>query len=204
MMRIMFFIMGVPMMILSFFEAIDVMPYVAQSAVIIDGNEVVLTQEQQQSLEEQISEMLQSAHTLPAFGVINSDEFESYVQQGKFVSLKFQRPLELNGLPFDELVFEVAPDIQAFNLFRGNRGVFQGRCIYIDLMGGSMENLSNLIDSFELVENAPTTEEPSEEEAENPVEEQPQEPEQEISDAPSDESVEESEGGTSETLAQHI
>ena len=158
MMRIMFFVLGIPAMILSFFEVVDIMPYVAQSSLIFDGEEIVLSEQQQESLEQQVLQMFETAHTLPAFGVINPDEFENYLKQGKFVSLKFDSTIELNGLPFDELVFEVSPELQAFNLFRGNKGVFQGRCIYIDLMGGAMEELSNLINDFNLSENSPKVE----------------------------------------------
>lgn len=170
MMRIMFFMLGVPMMILSFFEAVDVMPFVSQSSIIVDGAEIVLSQEQQESLETEVLQMFEKSHTLPAFGVILADEFSQLIQEGKFVSLKFQQPLELNGLPFDQLVFQVSPDFQSFNLFRGNKGVFQGRCINIDLMGENMQNLYSLIESFE-TENDVLDETPTDE----IVEEEPEE-----------------------------
>lgn len=152
MMRIMFFIMGIPMMILSFFDVVDVLPFVSQTALIVDGNEIELTEQQQQSVENELASMLNSSHTLPAFGVISAEEFANHISQGKFLNLKFDTPLEINGLPFDELVFEVLPELQAFNIFRGNNGVFQGRCIYVDLNENSMQKLSNLINQFELTE----------------------------------------------------
>lgn len=146
MMRIMFFIMGIPMMILSFFEAIDVMPFVSSSTLLVDGNEIILAEEEQNLLEEQVVSMLQSTHTLPAYGVITHEMFQEHILQGKYVSLKFDKVLELGGLPFDELVFKIDSDAQAFDLMRGMKGIFQGRCIHIDLMGNDMQEISAYVD----------------------------------------------------------
>ncbi len=148
MMRIMFFIMGIPMMILSFFEAVDVMPFVSSSSLIVDGSEIVLTEEEQNGLEEQLVSILQNAHTLPAYGVITHEMFQEQILQGRYISLKFDRVLELGGLPFDELMFRVDSDAQAFDLMRGMKGVFQGRCVHIDLMGNNMQALSTYVDEL--------------------------------------------------------
>lgn len=150
MMRVMFFIMGVPMMILSFFEAVDVMPYVDYSSLIVDGVEIELSEEQQEQLNSQILQMFENAHTLPSFGVVFNDMYQEQIQQGKFVSLKFGEVLEVNGLPFDELVFEVVSESQGINLMRGMNGVFQGRCIYVDLLEKNMQQISEFVDNIVL------------------------------------------------------
>lgn len=148
MMRIMFFIMGIPMMILSFFEAVDVMPFVSSTSLLVDGNEIVLTEEEQCGLEEQVHLMLQNAHTLPAYGVITHEMFQEQILQGRYISLKFDNVLELSGLPFDELMIKVDQDAQAFDLMRGMKGIFQGRCVHIDLMGSDMKALSTYVDEL--------------------------------------------------------
>ena len=150
MMRVMFFIMGVPMMILSFFEAVDVMPYVDYSSLIVDGVEIELSEEQQEQLNSQILQMFENVHTLPSFGVVFNDMYQEQIQQGKFVSLKFGEVLELNSLPFDELVFEVVSESQGINLMRGMNGVFQGRCIYVDLLEKNMQQISEFVDNIVL------------------------------------------------------
>lgn len=148
MMRVMFFIMGLPMMILSFFEAIDVMPFVQSVALISEGKEVVLTQEEQNDVCTQVARMLEKAHTLPAFGVITEEMFEEYSSQGVMVSLKFDKPCELMGLPFDELVFKIDEEAQGFDLIRGMNGVHQGRCIHIDLIENNMSELALTVDNI--------------------------------------------------------
>ncbi len=136
------------MMILSFFEAVDVLPYVESSSLLSDGTEIVLTEEEQTSLEAQVFQMLENSRTLPAFGVMFGDMFQDYISQGNFVSLKFGKVLELSGLPFDELVFKVDSQAQGFDLVRGMNGVFQGRCIHVDLMGSDMQEFSTFVEGI--------------------------------------------------------
>lgn len=64
--------------------------------------------------------------------------------------------MEVNELPFDELVFDVQSDFRGFNLMRGINGVFEGRCIYIRLIDKDMSELVNTIQQIKnpsLVEN---------------------------------------------------
>ncbi len=150
------------MMIMSFFEAVDVLPYAQSIDVIVDGHDVVLTEEEQDALEQKVFELFENSHTVPAFGVMFDEMYREEIQNGKFVSLKFGRLLEVNGLPFDELVFRVEPDYYGFNLYRGVRGVFQGRCIYIDLVEKNMQELYDFLGNLSGLEdvNVPSVESP--------------------------------------------
>lgn len=148
MVRILFFLMGVPMMIMSFFEVIDVLPFVSQYQLIVDGNVVELTEEESQNLQTSIEQLFENSYTMPAFGVVFDEMYKEEIKNGYFVSMKFESPIEVNGLPFDELVFKVEKDFQGVNLMRGNKGIFQGRCIYLNLQEKNMENLYNLIEEI--------------------------------------------------------
>ena len=161
-MKFLFFFLGVPMMIMSFFEAIDVLPYAQSIDLIVDGHEVVLSQDEQAKLEEQVFQLFENSHTMPAFGVMFDEMYREEIQNGKFVSLKFGRVLEVNELSFDELVFRVEPDFYGFNLYRGVRGIFQGRCIYIDLVDKNMQELFDFINNLSTLQDAepPVTEIP--------------------------------------------
>lgn len=152
-MKFMFFFMGLPMFIMSFFEAIDVLPYVQNINLIVDGHEIVLSQEEQELLHEQIVSMFEGSHTMPALGVVFDDLYKEEIKTGTFVSLKFDKIIQVNELPFDELVFKVEPNSYGFNLMRGIQGVFEGRCIYIDLNGKNMNELFNTIKSLSSVSN---------------------------------------------------
>ena len=142
------------MMIMSFFEAIDVLPYAQSIDLIVDGHDVVLSEEEQANLEQKLFELFEGSHTMPALGVMFDEMYREEIQNGKFVSLKFGRVLEVNGLPFDELVFRVDADSYGFNLYRGVRGVFQGRCIYIDLVDKNMQEFYDFINNLPALEDA--------------------------------------------------
>ena len=133
------------MMILSFFEVYDVLPFANQISLYFDGQEYVLTQEEQESLKGEIFGIFENSHTLPALGVITNNEFQEELQKGVYVSIRFETLFEINGLPFDQLVFKVEKDSYAFNIYRGIDGVFEGRCIYVDLNGKTLDSLMEAI-----------------------------------------------------------
>lgn len=153
MMKFLFFFMGVPMMIMSFYEAIDVLPYVTNYNLMVDGNVIELSETEVQGLQEQVVSLFEGSHTMPAFGVVFNDMYQKDVKNGYFVSLKFDSPIQINNLPFDELVFKVDKDFHGFNLMRGEKGIFQGRCIYIDLQDKTMANLFEYIENLDSVKN---------------------------------------------------
>ena len=152
-MRFIFFALGVPMMILSFFQVQDALPYVQNASLLVNGHEIVLSENEQTDLQAQIEKLFENSHTLPALGVVFDNEFQEDVKNGVFVSLKFDGVFEINDLPFEELLFRVSPDAYGFNLFRSNHGVVQGRCIYVDLSGKTMEDFSNFVNSLQAVQN---------------------------------------------------
>lgn len=153
MMRILFFFMGVPMMIMSFFEVIDVLPYVTSYNLMVDGKVVELSETEEQGLQEQVLSLFEDSHTMPAFGVVFNDMYQEDIKNGYFVSLKFDSPIQINNLPFDELVFKVDKDFHGFNLMRGENGIFQGRCIYIDLQDKTMANLFEYIENLDSIKS---------------------------------------------------
>lgn len=148
MMRVLFFFMGVPMMIMSFFEAIEVLPYATDYNLYVNGNVVEISQSERDEIQEKVEILFKNAHTLPAFAVTTDEFFHEQLQDGIFVSIKFDNVLHLNELPFDELAFKVEKDTHGFNLYRGMNGIFQGRCIYIDMMDGDMNELYDFLSGF--------------------------------------------------------
>ncbi len=156
MVRILFFFMGVPMVVMSFFEAIDALPFVAKIDLISDGHVLELSQDQQETLRKQVEKLFENSLTMPAYGVVRDQDYREEIKNGDYISLKFNQMMEVNELPFDELVFDVQSDFQGFNLMRGINGVFEGRCIYISLIDKDMSELVNTIQQIKnpsLVEN---------------------------------------------------
>lgn len=146
--RMLFFFMGVPMMIMSLFEAIDVLPYATDFNVLVDGKQIEMTVEQKTDLKGQVEKLFENCHTMPAFGVVTPKIYEEQIKDGIFVSIKFDQTYMLNELPFDELVFGVGKDFYGFNLMRGNKGVFDGRCVYMSVVDGNMDELYNSLSAL--------------------------------------------------------
>lgn len=146
--RMLFFFMGVPMMIMSFFSAIEVLSYATDYQVMIDGKTVEISLEEKEILKQKVEDLFENSHTMPAFGVILPEMYDEAVQEGMYVSIKFDGVYSVNELPFDELVFGVNKGDTGFNLMRGNKGVFQGRCIYLDLIDKDQTDLFEFLQTL--------------------------------------------------------
>jgi hypothetical protein len=163
MMRILFFFMGVPMIFMSFFQAVDALPYATEFALYQNGHEIQLSVQQCETLKQQVEKIFENSQTLPSHDVASKEDFAESFSEGTYVSVKFDQVMHINDMPFDELVFKVERDTSSFNVVRRIHGNVQGRCIYVDL---SNENMNELCDFVDNLETSQTTL-PSEDEAEN-------------------------------------
>lgn len=151
------------MMIMSFFQAADVLPYVQEYNLLVNGQIVEISAEQQAQLQMKVDELLQNTRTMPAFGVTLPDELDADKLENVYICLKFDKTLSVNDLPFDELCFRVDKDCHGFNLNRGNNGIFQGRAIYLDILqDGTMNDLYDFV--TEISSQLPKTEVPEQSE----------------------------------------
>lgn len=90
--------------------------------------------------------LLEGSHPMPALGVSINKETVREMQKGLWVEFGFDEVLEANGLPFEKLLVNVSQDYYGFNLIRYNtRGGYDGRCLYIDLVGRNMTNFYNVV-----------------------------------------------------------
>lgn len=110
-----------------------------QAYVIVDGNYYNIDNLNELNLV--LNNMLQESHSLPAFGVSIHTETLNAIQKGVWLKLQYNGTQVVDGMPFDELLIEINPDYNGFNIIRGNRGIYDGRCFYIDLISQSMEPL---------------------------------------------------------------
>ena len=110
-----------------------------QAYVMIDGDYYNIDNLNELNLV--LNNMLQESHSLPAFGVSIHTETLNAIQKGVWLKLQYNGTQAVDGMPFDELLIEINPDYNGFNIIRGNRGIYDGRCFYVDLMSQSMEPL---------------------------------------------------------------
>ena len=92
-----------------------------------------------------LNDMLQDSHTMPAFGVSIHTETLNAIKNGVWLKLQYNGTQNVDDMPFDELLIEVNPEFSGFNIIRGNKGIYDGRCFYIDLDNTTMQPLNDYI-----------------------------------------------------------
>ena len=107
-----------------------------------NGHQIEMTEDDIKKFDEIFSEMLQDCRPMPALGVSLHDQTMKEVENGIWIRFEFDETIEVNELPFDELLIKIAKDMYGFNVIRGNQGKFEGRCFYVDIP----RNLDKLYD----------------------------------------------------------
>lgn len=133
MFRFLFVVFGVPMMILSLMHPAEAVPFAEKVELLSSGQVVELDESQQVSLLEQVQDLFSSARKMPAFSVMLDSEYDAFLSDGIFVRLTFPQIFDIDGMPFDELVFKVEENSYGFNIIRGFDGKHEGRCFFLDL-----------------------------------------------------------------------
>lgn len=115
----------------------------SQAQVIVDNNYYNIDDLNQ--LNVVLNQMLQDSHTMPAFGVSIHTETLKAIKHGVWLKLQYNGTQSLDDMPFDELLIEINPEFSGFNIIRGNRGIYEGRCFYIDLDNTTMQSLYDFV-----------------------------------------------------------
>ncbi|MBQ8522273.1 MAG: hypothetical protein IJ458_01245 [Clostridia bacterium] len=98
-----------------------------------------------------LNEILQDSHTMPAFGVSIHNETLNAIRHGVWLKLQYNETKQIDDMPFDELLIEINKEFTGFNIIRGNKGIYEGRCYYIDLIGNTMQPLYEFVNRFDKV-----------------------------------------------------
>ena len=100
-----------------------------------DGQEIVMSQQVKSDFDTLFVEALDDARQMPAFGVSIHKLTVEEMKSGIWVKFIYQQTMEVDGMPFDELLVHVQKDMHGVNIIRGNGGSYNGRCFYLDLNG---------------------------------------------------------------------
>lgn len=119
-----------------------------QAQVIIDNDYYNI--ENINELNNVLNEIMQGSHTMPAFGVSIHTETLKSLQNGVWLKLIYNGTQSVDNMPFDELLIEVKPNFSGFNIIRGNKGIYEGRCFYIDLVNKDMTLLYRFINDLKI------------------------------------------------------
>ena len=115
----------------------------SRAVVIVDGDYNRI--QDVEGLNKIMDDMLKDGHTMPAFGVSIHTETLKAIQKGVWLKLQYNGTQVVDEMMFDELLIEVNPEFSGFNIIRGNRGIYEGRCYYIDLIDKNMKTLYDFI-----------------------------------------------------------
>ena len=110
-----------------------------RTEVIIDGKYDEITNIGE--LNQILKKMLNNSRTMPAFGVSIHNETIEAMKSGVWLRLIYENETWVDGMNFDELLININPTFSGFNIIRGNNGIYEGRCYYIDLVDNTMKAL---------------------------------------------------------------
>ena len=132
-------------------EVLSVMPQADRIVLYTDGTEKIFSRQDTEFLDivEAWETITQGAHQMPAFGVSIDRLTREEMKSGNWLEFFFAEKYESNGLPFDSLLFVVRAEYKGINLVRRDEnGLYQGRCIYIDLNGRDMSALAAVLEKI--------------------------------------------------------
>ena len=118
-----------------------------------NGNQIEMTEEDVSNFDALFSAALKDCNPMPAYGVSLHDETMKAIQEGIWIRFEFDEELTVNELPFDELLINITKDMYGFNIIRGNDGVYEGRCFYINLER-NLDSVYDMLSSLPVSDNA--------------------------------------------------
>ena len=114
-----------------------------------NGEQFWLTKEQQEEFDNIFCDALKDARQMPAYGVSLDDYTQKAFKSGLWIKFIYNDTIVKSEMPFDCLLLNVCEDCHGINLIRGNNGVFEGRCFYLDLEGTLDDVYQFLLDAKE-------------------------------------------------------
>lgn len=117
----------------------------ANIILLKDGNSSVLNGALERKIIDTLCSMCQEAFQMPAFGVSIDKLTREEMKKGIWLRLVYESEKQCFGMGFTELAFQVVPEYRGFNLCRLFQGEYTGRCFYLDLRGGSMSELYEVL-----------------------------------------------------------
>lgn len=144
MQKVLFFFLVFPILFCS--SIADVVDLFCEAEMIVfykGGQQIYLSESEQSQIDELFSEAIEDSFSMPAFAVSIDNLTKEAMKSGYWIEFVFDKTMIANEMPFDSLLVNITQNQYGINLIRGNNGVYEGRCFYLDLMG---KNLNDLYD----------------------------------------------------------
>lgn len=150
MFKMLYFLMIFPILLCSQPSSmIDLFSEVSMIEYYNDGEQFELSPQQQEKFEEFFCQALEGSRQMPAFGVSLHELTMQSMQSGIWVKFIYPKTMIKSEMPFNSLLINITKDCHGINLIRGNEGIFEGRCYYLDLENTLDEVYQFLIDCLE-------------------------------------------------------
>ncbi len=95
-----------------------------------------------------LEEICEGSREMPAYGVSLNEETKKEMKNGVWLELVYLTPQAHSDMPFDSLLIWVQPHFQGFDLIRGQKGKYEGKCFHIYSPKTTMEKLYNYLISL--------------------------------------------------------
>lgn len=113
-----------------------------------DGQQVLLSQKEQNQIDNLFSEAIEDSFSMPAFAVSLDNLTKEEMKSGLWLEFVFDKTMSINEMPFDSLLVNVNKDQYGINLIRGNDCIYEGRCFYLDLRGKNLDELYDYLSNI--------------------------------------------------------
>ena len=114
-----------------------------------DGQELVLSAEEQEKFEDLFCQAIENSLEKPAYSVSLHDQTVEAMKEGFWVKFIFNQTMVKHEMPFDELLIHIEQDCHGLNVIRGNNGKYEGRCFYLDLER-TLDDVYNFLNQIEI------------------------------------------------------
>lgn len=92
-----------------------------------------------------LNNICDGSREMPAYGVSLDNETKNEIRNGYWLEFRYNNTQTHNEMPFDTLLINVKKDYQGFDIIRGQKGIYEGRCFHIYCPQKTMENLYNYL-----------------------------------------------------------
>ena len=127
---------------------VDLFSEASMVEIYRDGQILELSQEEQTKFEELFCSSLEGAVQMPAYGVSLDQLTKEDMKNGIWVKFIFERTQVKSEMPFDELLIKITTEEYGLNIIRGNSGIYEGRCYYLNLKG-NLNDLYNFLSEIQ-------------------------------------------------------
>ena len=110
-----------------------------------NGQIETMTESQVDKVDSHFQEAISNALEMPAFGVSLDKLTKEEMKKGFWLEFKFDETCCSSDMPFDSLLVKIEKSSFGVNLIRGNDGVYEGRCFYLDLNGNNFDKLYDFL-----------------------------------------------------------